>query len=85
MTRLCLDREQVTIWSGEKVPAGFNWHGVPHHILDICNCWRIHTRWWEPSHAVWREYWKVATDEGLLCLIYEDLMSDGWFLSRVYD
>jgi hypothetical protein len=85
MTRLWLQGEQVKVWNKEETPAGFNWQGETHHILGVCNCWRIHTRWWEPEHAIWREYWKVVTDVGLLCLIYEDLPSSGWFLSRIYD
>jgi hypothetical protein len=41
------------------------------------------------SHApvsanVCREYLKVTTETGLLCLLYRDL-AGGWFLARVYD
>jgi hypothetical protein len=35
--------------------------------------------------AVWREYLKVTTDTGLLCLLYRELPAGGWFLARVYD
>jgi hypothetical protein len=45
----------------------------------------VHTRWWEPGEALWREYWKVTTDRGFLCLLYHDLLGDGWFLSQLYD
>jgi len=53
----------------------------------------VHTRWWEPDEAivrlrltnVWREYVKVTTGTGLLCLLYRDLLNGGWFLARVYD
>ncbi|NIV32630.1 MAG: hypothetical protein GWN58_25255 [Anaerolineae bacterium] len=45
----------------------------------------MHTRWWEPEEAVWREYVKVTTGTGLLCLLYRDLLAGGWFLARVYD
>jgi hypothetical protein len=85
VTRLWPEGEQVEVWASEERPAGFDWQGEPHRILDICNRWRVHTRWWEADHAIWREYWKVITGTGLLCLIYRDLWSDGWFLSRVYD
>jgi hypothetical protein len=101
MTRLWPDGEPVETWvvhpsltgavrpslteNEEEVPQGFYWHGDAHRILDLCNRWRIHTRWWEPRDAVGREYWKVVTDTGLLCLIYRDLLSGGWFLCRVHD
>jgi len=85
VTRLWSKGEQVDAWGGEGTPAGFNWQGEPHRILDVCNRWRIHTRWWEPNQALWREYLKVVTDTGLLCIIYQDLVSGGWFLARLYD
>jgi hypothetical protein len=34
--------------------------------------------------SVCREYVKVTTDTGLLCLLYWDSTGD-WFLARVYD
>jgi hypothetical protein len=85
MTRLWPEGERVKAWGRAEKPAGFYWGGEPHRILDVCNRWRIHTRWWEPDHAIWREYLKLVTDTGLLCLIYRDLWSGGWFLSRIYD
>jgi len=78
------ERLQVGV-TDEKPPSGFDWQQEPHRILEICNRWRVHARWWEGGQAVWREYFKVTTDRGLLCLIYHDLQSGDWFLSRVYD
>jgi hypothetical protein len=71
--------------NSEEPPTGFDWQQEPHHILEVCNRWRVHARWWEREQAVWREYFKVTTDRGLLCLIYHDLQSGDWFLSRIYD
>ena len=85
MTRLWPEGEPIQVRSGEEPPTCFLWHTEMHHMLDTCNCWRIHTRWWEPEHAIWREYLKVITDTGLLCLIYQDLLSGAWFLCRIYD
>ena len=85
MTRLWPEGEPIQVRSEEEPPTCFLWHAETHHMLDTCNCWRIHTCWWEPEHAVWREYLKVITDTGLLCLIYQDLLSGAWFLCRVYD
>ena len=92
MTRLWPEGESVEIWSGDAEqehpttpPYGFIWHGAHHHILEICNHWRVHTRWWDPEMVFWREYLKVTTDQGFLCLLYRDLHSGGWFLARVYD
>ena len=89
MTRLWPEGEAVEIWTKEKAPigapVGFVWGGKSHRILEVCNRWRVHTYWWDPDQTIWREYMKVTTDTGLLCLIYRNLLSDNWFLARIYD
>lgn len=85
MTRLLVRGERVEVWGGEGTPEGFVWRGMPHRIERVCNRWRVHTRWWEAGGAMWREYWKVTTDRGILCQLYHDLLDGGWFLSRLYD
>ena len=75
----------VGVGKGADVPKGFVWRGTRHRVDRVCNRWRVHTRWWEPDQAVWREYFKVVTDTGILCQIYHDLADGGWFLARVYD
>jgi hypothetical protein len=39
----------------------------------------------EEEWSIWREYVKVTTDTGLLCLLYRNLHDGGWFLARIYD
>jgi len=85
VTRQLPQGEAVQVWGAPDRPSGFVWRGTPHAIETICNRWQVHTRWWEPGEAVWRAYFKVTTDRGYLCLLYHDLLDDGWFLSRVYD
>jgi len=85
MTRLRPEGDPVEVWGQEGTPAGFVWKGASHPIEEIYNRWRVHTRWWEPDQAVWREYLKLTTETGLLCLIYRDLLAGGWFLARIYD
>jgi hypothetical protein len=85
MTRLWPEGEAVQAWDGEDLLSGFTWKGGSHKILQVCSHWRLHTRWWDPDEAIWREYIKVTTDGGLLCLLYRDLYEGGWFLARVYD
>ncbi len=85
MTRLLSRGEPVKVWGEEETPDGFVWQNTPHRILEVSNRWRVHTRWWEPNKAIWREYVKVVTDSGFLCLIYRDLRQGGWFLARLYD
>jgi hypothetical protein len=85
MTRLWPAGEAVEIWGDEETPRGFLWRGNAHQIVHTGNRWRIHTRWWEPAQAIWREYTRVTTDTGILCILYRDLAQGGWFLTRVYD
>ena len=75
----------MRVWGEGEAPSGFIWQGVYHHILNTYNRWRVHTRWWEPGEATRREYVKVTTDKGLLCLLYQDMHTGGWFLARIYD
>ena len=66
-----------------RSPRGFIWRGASHCIKGVCNRWRIHTNWWQqglpvsalsPLKAgIWREYLKLTTDSGLLCLLFRNL------------
>ena len=85
MTRLWAEAEPIEVWGGEEMPGGFKWNRTSHRILEVCNRWRVHTLWWEPNEMVWREYLKVVTDTGLLCLIYRDVLTGSWYLQRLYD
>ena len=85
MTRLWPDGEAVDTCGAQDAPTGFFWQGKRHSIEETCNSWRVHTRWWEPEQSIWREYLKVTTHTGLLCLLYRDLLGDGWYLARIYD
>ena len=85
MTRLRPKGEAIQTWGPAERPTGFRWQGTAHHISTFLNCWRLHTRWWEPDQTVWREYLKVITDQEVLCLLYRDLASGDWFLARIYD
>jgi hypothetical protein len=85
VTRLWSEGEAIETRGEEEMLAGFAGQGTSHHVLEVCNRWRVHTRWWEPGEAIWREYVKVTTDTGLLCLLYRDLLDGSWFLARIYD
>jgi hypothetical protein len=85
MTHLLSEGNAVKVWGEDDAPEGFVWKNASHTIVEVSNVWRVHTRWWEPRQVVWREYWKVVTDTGLLCQIYRDMENGGWFIARVYD
>lgn len=47
--------------------------------------WIIHDEWWRAGQVIWRHYFQVETADGLLCVLYRDLVNDTWHLERVYD
>ena len=68
----------------QERPAHFIWDGRRHAIERISRHWRVHLDWWTASE-LWRDYWELATDTGLLCVLYEDLIGHTWHLERVYE
>ncbi len=64
-------------------PASFRWDQHPHAVTRVSRHWRVHLDWWTDKE-LWRDYWEVATDTGLLCVLYCDLLTEEWFLERVY-
>jgi hypothetical protein len=69
--------------SADGQPLDFYWERHYHTVEHISRHWRVHLDWWEPAE-LWRDYWEVATDTGLLCVIYHDLVVEGWALERIY-
>jgi hypothetical protein len=82
MTHLWPDGESIAV-EGGNVPAGFRWQGQRHTIEVVVNRWRVDTDWW--AVPIWREYFQVTTDSGLLVTLYHDLLADDWKLQRLYD
>lgn len=68
---------------GEK-PLAFMWEGGVHRVCNVSDHWRIHTNWWAEAE-VWRDYWEVTTDSGLLCVLHRDLLRGAWCLERTYE
>ena len=84
MTRLWSNGQpiQVTLGTGD-LPLAFVWQGQKHQVDDIPRRWRVDLGWWQLR--VWRDYFRLSTDTGLLVEIYRDLANGGWYLQRLYD
>lgn len=65
-------------------PLRLTWRGEVHVVAEVALRWRLDEKWWSDSR-VWREYFKLATDSGLLVVVYHDLLSGEWKLLRLYD
>jgi hypothetical protein len=65
------------------VPHAFTWQGRQYQVQVVTKRWRLDQGWWQ--QRIWREYFKLTTTDGLLLIVYRDLLSGGWYLQRVYD
>jgi hypothetical protein len=84
MTHLWVAGCEVDVQAAaETGPLAFTWAGRLHRVASVCNTWRVRTAWWQQE--IWRDYFKVQTEDGLLCTMYHDLLTDRWHLARVYD
>jgi hypothetical protein len=68
---------------GRTRPVTFTWQNQTHQVDEITRQWRVDIDWWRGR--VWRDYFKLSTDTGLLVIIYQDLLSGEWYLQRLYD
>lgn len=64
-------------------PAAFVLRRQRHVVARVVKRWRVDEGWW--AARVWREYFQVITDRGLLALLYHDVRAGQWRLQRVYD
>ncbi len=83
MTRLWVNGQPIAVWLEAGAPAHFDWQGQRHPVEVITAHWRVDLGWWRLR--VWRDYFTLTTRTGLLAEVYHDLLSDRWFLQRVYD
>ena len=82
MTRLWKN-QVIYVLSLDDKPASFRWRGRSHRITHISERRRIDKYWWR--ERIWRDYYTVLTHTHMLVEIYHDLLTDRWYLQRVYD
>jgi hypothetical protein len=73
---------KVTLKDG--TPQRLTWKGQSHQVQIVSVRWRIHTAWWREKE-IWRDYWELATADGYLCHVYEDMNSHSWYLERIFE
>lgn len=84
MTHLWPDGLPIEVnYDQTMTPQSFNWQAKTHLVQDIAKRWRLDEDWWRGR--VWREYFKLSTQTGLLVVIYRDWISGDWFLQMLYD
>jgi hypothetical protein len=84
MTHLWPDGTPILVErDAAALPQAFVWQGRTHQVRQLTNQWRIDQDWWQ--ERVWRDYFKLITQTGLLVIIYCDLLTGQWYLQRLYD
>jgi hypothetical protein len=84
MTRLWSYGKSISvIGNALNEPRRFAWREQFHQVEEITDSWRVDIDWWQ--ERVWRDYFKLRTDTGLLVEIYCDRLTGKWYLQRLYD
>jgi hypothetical protein len=86
MSRLWPEGESIRVQTDDcGRPHHFTWHDRTYILAQIQQRWQVDTDWWSAEGRIWREYLACTTTSGLLCVLYQDLLSESWFLARLYD
>ena len=86
MSRLWPTGEPISIQTDDSGrPLRFTWRSRTYPLVQIQQRWQVDTDWWSGEGRLWRDYLAVTTTTGLLCVIYQDLLTEEWFLSKLYD
>jgi hypothetical protein len=84
MTWLWPQGQPIAVVANNRAePLEFRWRGHTHRVADITRHWRVDLDWWQGR--VWRDYFKLSADSGLLVIVYRDLTENQWYLQRLYD
>jgi hypothetical protein len=85
MTRLWLAGDPITVQATKEdgTLVDFRWREQDHAVEMVITRWRVDMLWW--TFRVWRDYFELTTESGLLVVVYRDLIGDGWYLQRLYD
>jgi hypothetical protein len=86
MTRLWTEAQPIHVETDSLgSPTRFVWREHRFRLQRIVQHWQVDTDWWSVEGRVYRDCYAATTVEGVLVTFYRDLISDAWFLERVYD
>jgi hypothetical protein len=84
MTRFWPAGEPIAVaCTQERQPTVVTLQRQRERVTQVLARWRVDEGWWR--QRIWREYIALVTDQGRLLLIYHDLLTDCWYLQRLYD
>jgi len=92
MTQLWPEGVPIAVETAGEELVAFRWQQHRHRVQTVVERWVVHDEWWRDE--IWRAYVQIETVDGLLCVIYQDLLAlspaaeqsgGAWFLERIYD
>ena len=84
MSRLFQQAVKLEVKEGDQhEPIAFIYKGRIEKINNLIKRWRITQGWWK--RAIEREYFQIETQTGAICELYRDLLTEVWYLQRIYD
>lgn len=76
---------RVEAVDAQGVPASFGWQGQTHAVERLVQRWEVETDWWSEEGETRRLFVTVITKTGMLCVLFCDLPTGEWRISRLYD
>ena len=76
---------RVDAVDAQGVPASFGWQGQTHAVERLVQRWEVETDWWAEEGETRRLFVTLITKTGMLCVLFCDLVTGEWRLSRLYD
>lgn len=83
MTYLWMPALPIDMSLHNQHPRQFLWNSRLHRVHWVTRRWRVDMEWWRTR--IWRDYYKLVTDSGLLVIVYCDLLTDLWYLQTLFD
>lgn len=84
MTQFWPDGRPIAVrCDAAAAPEMIQWDRQWQPVTQIAQRWRVDAGWWR--WRTWRDYFKLLTANGLLLVVYHDLLDDTWHLQRIYD
>ena len=65
-------------------PIGLLWRGRWEPVR-VSNRWRLEDEWWRQGGEVVRDYYRLRTASGTVCVVFRDEVAGDWRLERILD
>jgi hypothetical protein len=86
MSRLWSEGEAIVVQTNaQDQPVRFTWQGRTYRLARVHQRWEVDVDWWRTEGRIQRIYLAATTTDGLLCVIYQDVEKQAWFLAKIYD